>query len=93
MTHKKFVKKRPYLFWSVKNPDQLSESALVEGVLNYGDFDDINDLKKLIGIEKMASIFATQIQKKRSNYSPKIKHYFSLYFKTHAPKHFQPKTD
>jgi len=35
-----FIKKRPYLVWYTKNYDNLSEEAVVEAVLNYGNFDD-----------------------------------------------------
>ncbi|KKT35228.1 MAG: hypothetical protein UW24_C0012G0033 [Parcubacteria group bacterium GW2011_GWA2_44_12] len=79
-----FIKKRPYLFWSVNEYDDLSENALVSAVLNYGNFQDVQTLISLLGIKKTADIFNKQISQKRLNYSPKISNYFKLYFKKYA---------
>jgi len=84
MTIQKFIKKRPYLMWYVKDLDNASEEAIVESVLNYGDFDDVKKMIKILTIKKTASIFNRQIQRKRNNYDPKIKNYFKLYFKKYA---------
>ncbi len=44
MTIQKFIKKRPYLTWYIKNPEELSDESIVEHVLNHGDFDDVKKL-------------------------------------------------
>jgi hypothetical protein len=80
----KFLKKRKHLFWDIKNPTMLSEKAIVECVLNYGEMDDIRELIQILTIKKIAAIFFSQIKNKRCNYRPKIKNYFSLYFKKYA---------
>ena len=51
MTIGDFVKKRKHLFWSTKNYDGLSKEAVVEGVLNYGDMNDVRELIALLGIQ------------------------------------------
>jgi hypothetical protein len=80
-----FVKKRRGLFWSTKNYDGLSEAVVVEGILNYGDMDDVRELIKLLGIQKVARIFyENTTNRTRVNYDPKIVNYFSLFFKKHA---------
>lgn len=84
MTLQKFIKKRPYLIWYTKNYDGLSDEAIVESVLNYGDWDDVKKIFAILGIKKTAAIFRKQAKKKRSNYRPEIKNYFQLYFKKHA---------
>lgn len=84
MDIKNFIKKRPYLFWSVKEYDALSESAIVEDVLNYGDFKDVQTLISILGIKKTAGIFNAQLKHARVNYNPKIANYFKLYFKKYA---------
>lgn len=81
---KNFIKKRPYLLWSTEACDALSESAIVEAALNYGNFKDVQTLISILGIEKTASIFRGQLKQKRVNYSPKIINYFQLYFKKYA---------
>lgn len=84
MTIGDFVRKRKHLFWSTKNYDGLSEGAIVEGVLNYGDMNDTKELISLLGIQKVSKIFAEQTNRPRINYRPEIKNYFKLYFHKYA---------
>ena len=79
-----FVKKRKYLFWSTKNYDGLSNEAVVEGVLNYGDMNDVRELIALLGIQEVAKIFRENTNRARINYDPKIVNYFSLFFQKYA---------
>ena len=83
-TINEFIKRRPYLIWYTKDFDNLSEEAIMEAVLNYGDFDDVKKMVSILGIKKAASIFRIQLRRKRSNYRPEIKNYFQLYFKKYA---------
>jgi hypothetical protein len=84
MSLKEFIKKRKYLLWYIKDFENISEDAIVEAVLNYGDFDDVNKLINILGIKKVADIFRKKIKNKRCNFNPKIKNYFKLYFKKYA---------
>lgn len=84
MTIRNFIKKRPYLVWHVKDLKNLSEEAIVEGVLNYGDFNDVKKVISILGIKKVARIFNKQSRRRRVNYEPKIINYFRLYFKKYA---------
>ncbi|MCK5510861.1 hypothetical protein KAI65_04975 [Candidatus Parcubacteria bacterium] len=86
MTIHDFIKKRKHLIWYVKNYDRLDAESIVEATLNYGDWDDVQTLIKIIGIKKMAKIFRKQINLRwgRCNYSPEVKNYFTLYFKKYA---------
>ena len=79
-----FVKKRKHLFWSTKNYDGLSHAAVVEGVLNYGDMNDVRELIALLGIQEVAKIFRENTNRARINYDPKIVHYFSLFFQKYV---------
>ena len=81
---KKFMRKRKHLVWYVKDPENSSVESIVEHTLNYGDWDDVQKLIKIIGIKKMAEIFRNQISGIRTNYDKKTKNYFSLYFNKHA---------
>jgi len=85
MTIQKFIKARPYLIWYVRDFEALSEEAVVEAVLNYGDFDDVKKIITILGIRKIAQIFKKHAWRKRSNYRPEIKNYFKLYFRKYAP--------
>ena len=79
-----FVRKRKYLFWSTKNYDGLSNVAVVEAVLNYGDIEDVRELISLLGIQEVAKIFHEKTNCARVNYDQKIVHYFSLFFQKYA---------
>ena len=84
MTLNSFIKKKSYLFWSTKNYDNLSKEAVVEAVLNYGDFDDVKKMIKILGMKKTAAIFRKKSKQRRCNYEPKVKNYFKLYFNKYA---------
>ena len=84
MTIIDFIKKRPYLVWYTKNYDNLSEEAIVEAVLNYGNFNDIKKMVKIMGIKKVAAIFRKKSKQRRCNYRPEIKNYFHFYFNKYA---------
>ncbi|HLC69442.1 MAG TPA: hypothetical protein VJH75_00125 [Patescibacteria group bacterium] len=87
MTLVSLIKAKPYLVWYVKDKTKLSNEAIVEAILNYGDFSDVQKMIKILGIQKTAKIFYKQTDPKRGrcNYHPKTKHYFNLYFKKYAP--------
>ena len=83
------VKKKPFLFWYIKDKSQLSEKAVVEAILNYGDFDDFHHLCKILGIQKVADIFFHLIQQPRTNLKKSTINFFKLYFKRHVPEYPQ----
>lgn len=86
MTLEKFVKDRKFLFWSV-DPEKLhliNPEAVVETILNYGDWDDVQLLIKILGIKRVAKIFRKQISNWRTNYDEKIIYYFKRYFNKYA---------
>ena len=86
MTLENFIKKRRNLVWYVKDLEHLSKEAIVEAVLNYGDFDDVKKLFSILGIKNVARIFRKQTKRRRINYRPEIKNYFRLYFKKYAQR-------
>lgn len=84
MQLQEFIATRPYLAWSTRDVRGLSTAAIVESVLNYGDFDDVKKLIAIVGRQKTARIFRAQVRRRRHNYRPEIVHYFKLYFQRHA---------
>ncbi|HBU06854.1 MAG TPA: hypothetical protein DEB09_02115 [Candidatus Magasanikbacteria bacterium] len=87
MTLSSFLKSRPYLIWYVKDISKVSTASAVEAVLNYGNWDDVQKLIKILGMKKTAKIFWEKSPKSkmgRTNYAPDIAHYFSLYFNKYA---------
>jgi hypothetical protein len=85
-----FIKKRPYLVWYVKDLGNLSEASIVEHVLNYGDWRDVQGMIKILGIKKTAKIFREKSipsEMGRQNYRQDVARYFNLYFDKHSPRH------
>ena len=83
---KKFIREHSSLFWYIKEDakERISLDSLVEHILNYGNIEDVKTLIELLGIKKVSKIFFKQINRKRCNYFPKVKNYFTLYFNRHA---------
>lgn len=90
MTVRDIIKKKPYLIWYTKSYDSLSDEVVVEAVLNYGDWDDVQELIKILGIKKTAKIFRKQVDNWRSNYRPYDVYYFTLYFNKYDPIPVEP---
>lgn len=78
------IKQKPHLAWYVKNPTDLSPESVLEHVLIYGDWKDVQLFIKIAGIDETAKIFRKTLKKTRSNYPPAIMSYFSRYFSHYA---------
>lgn len=79
-----FAKKRSGLFWDIKDFDALNEEAIVERILNYGDWEDVKKIISILGMKKTSEIFRKQIKRQRNSYRPEVKNYFKLYFDKYA---------
>jgi hypothetical protein len=84
MTVNSIIKNKPYLAWYVKDPEKLSEESVLEHVLNYGNWDDVQQFIKIKGKDESAALFKKTLTNKRTNYSPAIKSYFYRYFNNHV---------
>ena len=82
----KIIRENRPLFWSMneKDLDKISTELVVETILSYGDEKSVKELIDTLGIREVARIFFTQISRKRCNYPPRTRQYFSLYFKKYA---------
>jgi len=78
--YEQIVKERPYLWWWVKNKENLSLESIVQGVLAYGDMDDVERLFQLVGRERVEKIFFQQISRPRHNYRPQTVNFFEKVF-------------
>jgi len=78
------IKNKPYLAWYVKDPEKLSDESVLEHILNYGNWDDVQLFIKIKGVEGTADLFNKSLKNKRTNYQPAVISYFSRYFnRTH----------
>jgi len=83
MTVNSIIINKPYLAWYVKDPELLSEQSVLEHVINYGNWDDVQQFIQIKGLDKTADLFNKSLKNKRTNYSPAIQKYFTRYFNQH----------
>jgi len=79
-----FIEARKPLIWWVKDYKSLDEGPIVEAVLNYGNWRDVQELIGILGIIKVSTIFREQVARPRKNYRSEVIHYFTLYFDKYA---------
>ena len=75
-----FIVARKHLVWYAKDHRALNEEAIVEATLNYGNWDDVQELIRVLGIKRVAEIFRANAFRQRTNYRRQVRHYFNLYF-------------
>ena len=67
--------------------DAFDTEAIVEATLNYGDWDDVQELIGILGVRETARIFREKSGPSaigRTNYRPEIANYFTFYFDKYA---------
>ena len=82
-----FAEAHKTFWWWVKDVRALDEESIVQGTLNYGDWDDVQELIRIMGIEAAARAFYRDINvsaRRRGNYHKKTLGFFLDYFKRHA---------
>jgi hypothetical protein len=83
-----FIAARKHLIWYVseKNLRGLNPESVVEHTLNYGTWDDVQELIRIMGMNEVARIFRKQMVtgRQKGNYYPEYAAYFTRYFDTHA---------
>jgi hypothetical protein len=83
-----FIRRHSHLFWysPEDKKEDISESFLVETILNYGDLKSVKELISLLGIQKVAAIFFDSIHKserRKGNYNELTRNFFTLLFKSY----------
>jgi hypothetical protein len=86
---KEFILKHSDLFWYTPQDrkTEISDDAIVETILNYGDKEAFLELTKLFGIKRLAEIFYKSVNKskrKKGNYSELTYNYFNHVFRKYA---------
>lgn len=80
----KIFERKPYLAWDIKNVKNLSKKSMLEHILAYGDWEDVMEAEKILGISKMEFLFKQLKNGKRVNIKPKTINYFENYFAKYA---------
>jgi len=66
--------------WYVKDPKKLSQKSVLEYMLNFGEWTEIQEFIRQNGIHKTKDIFRQITSSKRSNLRKPIQDYFKRYF-------------
>jgi len=83
-TLQEIFENKPYLAWDISSKENLSEKSMLERLLSYGDWEEIMEAEKILGIKKMASLFNQIKNSQRTNLRPKTINYFQNYFAKYA---------
>ncbi len=88
MTRADYIAQHAYLFWFTPEAkkSEISDSLLVETILNYGTMNDVKALFNLMGIEKVADVFFSAKGRQKLNYFPQIYNFFTLVFNRYVPQ-------
>ena len=74
MTREEFITKNAHLFWYIKKdaiPD-IGNEVLVEFIFNYGTWQDVKDLIKIIGYNELKRVYEDVTDRKIGNYIPEM---------------------
>lgn len=86
MTRAEFIEKNKHLFWYIK-PDKIkdiSNDVLVEFIFNYGTWDDVKELIRIIGYPELKRVYENITGRNVGNYFPPVYNFLSLIIQKYA---------
>ena len=74
MTRAEFIEKNKHLFWYIKKEaiPNISNEVLVEFIFNYGTWDDVKELIRIIGFQELKRVYETITDRQVGNYLPEM---------------------
>jgi hypothetical protein len=74
MTRAAFIEKNKHLFWYIKKEaiPNISNDVLVEFIFNYGTWDDVKELIKIIGFQELKLVYENVTDRRIGNYIPEM---------------------
>jgi len=86
---KQFINKNKSLFWYTPESELLNidDSFLIETILNYGDWNAVKELFKILGIKTVANTVFHDInlsERRRNNYNEQTLNFFTHLFNRYA---------
>lgn len=79
-----WLQKRKSLWWWVPDVTKLDDKSILEGVMNYGRWQDFLDLKKSWGLKKINELYQGMIEPPRCNLRPQTRILYGKYLVKHA---------
>lgn len=86
MNRQQYIDAHKQQFWYTPEAEKqnISDSLLVETMLNYGTLDDFRDLMIALTPKRVAEVFFSATERQIKNYYPEVRHFFSLVLKKYA---------
>lgn len=86
MTREEFITKNAHLFWYIKKEaiPKIGNEVLVEFIFNYGTWQDVKDLIKIIGYDELKRVYEAITDRKIGNYPPEIYNFLGLITQKYA---------
>jgi hypothetical protein len=74
MTRAAFIEKNKHLFWYIKKEaiPNIGNDVLVEFIFNYGTWDDVKELIKIIGFQELKLVYENVTDRRIGNYIPEM---------------------
>ncbi len=79
-----WLQERRSLWWWVTDVTQIDDKSVLEGVMNYGRWQDFLDLRKTWGLKKINLLYQEMIKLKRCNLRPPVRVLYGKYLAKHA---------
>ena len=76
-----FLESHKYLYWYVSNINSLSNEAILEWVVKYWDWSDLNDIYNILWKKEFIRTYNSIKSKKRINISKKDVNFMDLFVK------------
>ena len=86
MTREEFIAKNAHLFWYIKKEaiPKIGNEVLVEFIFNYGTWQDVKELIKIIGFQELKKVYEGITDRKVGNYHPEIYNFLGLIIHKYA---------
>ncbi len=86
MSREEFIEKNAHLFWYMPKDaiKKIDDDVLVEFIFNYGTWEDVKELCKIIGFQKLKEVYQNIEGKKTGNYFPEPYNYLKLLVEKYA---------
>ena len=86
MTRHEFITKHSDLFWYIKKEaiPNIGNEVLAEFIFNYGTWQDVKDLIKIIGHQELKRVYDEITDRKIGNYIPEMLDLMSRITQKHA---------
>jgi hypothetical protein len=73
------AEKNSSIFWDIKSISHLSDAAIVERIINYGDYESFQEIFSVLDMNNFYAIFSQLTNKDRNNLRPEAENLARIY--------------